>query len=255
MTTKRDEMLAELTKSVRQWAIDNDYELGRGRDDGKIYVKSACPRCGGSGSFSFTPRYGTRCFECDVASGGKRIGWKWEPVERRVRREKRQIAAERKRAAAVAERERADREFMESIDGFVPMDALIESLNALREREQQRKRDALQWIGDAGERLDIWVSVDAIIEFPGYDYYTGREITKTLVKSKTDDGNLVVWYATSYAMFPGDNDERIRIRGTVKDHSMYDGERQTVVNRVKIMDAEKPAETVAIGQSENVKNW
>lgn len=72
--------------------------------DGTEVCKVTCPRCGGTGSYSYCQMYGTDCFQCKVASGGKHVGYVFEPAGKTARRLKRREAAERKaaeRAAAV----------------------------------------------------------------------------------------------------------------------------------------------------------
>jgi hypothetical protein len=53
---------------------------------------------------------------------------------------------------------------------------------------------------------------------------------------KDDNGNKLVWKTTSY--MSGDGGERVLLKGTIKDHSEYDGEKQTLLTRCKIQEVE-----------------
>lgn len=74
--------------------------------EGKMYVrvKGKCPRCGGSGHYSFNPMDGTICFQC-LGSGIQAMDVRWYTEGQRASMDK---AAE-KRAAAKAEKTEARR--------------------------------------------------------------------------------------------------------------------------------------------------
>lgn len=71
--------------------------------DGKKYVKviGPCKRCGGSGSYSYNPLYGTTCFRCD-GSGKECLEVRWYTDAQRASMDK---AAEKRAAAKVVKDE------------------------------------------------------------------------------------------------------------------------------------------------------
>ncbi len=96
MDSRIQAALDMLTKGQRT-ALGNIAELTFGiAADDTVMVKQICPRCGGSGSYSFCQMHGTRCFQCDVASGGKQIGYIWKPLVKVAKQMQRQAAQLRK---------------------------------------------------------------------------------------------------------------------------------------------------------------
>ncbi|WP_054247837.1 hypothetical protein [Rhodococcus opacus] len=80
--------------------------------------------------------------------------------------------------------------------------------------------------------LDATVTVSRIID--------GHYGAKTLLVLRTEENQLVKWFATGLRDFePG---QRVRIlRATVKDHETFRGQDQTVVTRAKLEDLEPAA--------------
>lgn len=76
--------------------------------------------------------------------------------------------------------------------------------------------------GAIGERLDLYLTVERTIELDG-SY--GRS---TMHIMRDDCGNLFVWTTASKSWSAGTEHH---IKGTVKDHRKYKGEKQTVLTR------------------------
>lgn len=79
-----------------------------------------------------------------------------------------------------------------------------------------------EYQGALGERLDLYLTVERTIELDG-NY--GRS---TMHLMRDDCGNLYVWTTASKSWAAGSEHH---IRGTVKDHRTYKGEKQTVLTR------------------------
>ena len=79
-----------------------------------------------------------------------------------------------------------------------------------------------EYQGAMGERLDLYLTVERTIELDG-NY--GRS---TMHLMRDDCGNLYVWTTASKSWAVGSEHH---IRGTVKDHRTYKGEKQTVLTR------------------------
>ena len=58
--------------------------------------------------------------------------------------------------------------------------------------------------------------------------------TSTLHIMRTDEGNMLVWFATGSTDL--EPDKRYRIKATVKAHREYKERKQTMVNRVAILE-------------------
>lgn len=79
-----------------------------------------------------------------------------------------------------------------------------------------------EYVGSIGERLDLYLTVERTIELDG-NY--GRS---TMHIMRDDCGNLFVWTTASKSWSAGTEHH---IKGTVKDHRKYKGEKQTVLTR------------------------
>lgn len=55
-----------------------------------------------------------------------------------------------------------------------------------------------------------------------------------LYKFTTTDNNVLVWYASKCI-----DENAKKISGTIKDHKEYDGEKQTVLTRCKVVEVKK----------------
>jgi hypothetical protein len=115
--------------------------------DGTEVCKVTCPRCGGTGSYSFCQMHGTDCFQCNVASGGKHIGYVYELATKTARRLKRNEAVERKaakRAEAKAANDAADALALEGLALVTLESVLAETyrLRAVRAAEAKARKEA-----------------------------------------------------------------------------------------------------------------
>ena len=96
-----------------------------------------------------------------------------------------------------------------------------------QDREKSRKDAAAnsQYIGNVGDRVTIAVKDTKLVTswetVYGFTY---------LYKFTTADNNVIVWYASKTI---GNNPKQIT--GTIKDHKDYDGEKQTILTRCKVM--------------------
>lgn len=85
------------------------------------------------------------------------------------------------------------------------------------------RKAASRHLGEIGKRIEISGKVEfSRCIYQGHDRY---DPSRYLNKIRTDDGSLVVWFG-AYGLKVGD-----AISGTasVKDHSVYDDERQTLI--------------------------
>lgn len=79
-----------------------------------------------------------------------------------------------------------------------------------------------EYVGSIGERLDLYLTVEKVIEL---DNNFGRSSMHIF---KDDCGNSYVWTTASKSWSAGTEHH---IKGTVKDHRKYKGEKQTVLTR------------------------
>jgi hypothetical protein len=113
-----------------------------------------------------------------------------------------------------------------------------------RVQEQEEKRAASQWIGDPGERLELEVTVvhDRELESSWAGRWNQSATRTTLVKMEDTEGNALTWFSSSWPQGL-QKGARARIRGTVTKQTTYEGQRQTQLKRVKVLEMLEQAPT------------
>lgn len=103
----------------------------------------------------------------------------------------------------------------------------FEKLMKQIEKEQHREetKGQSEYVGNVGEKLTVEVKEAKLVT--SWETLYGWT---HLYKFVTTDNNVLVWYASR--VYEG---EPKRITGTVKDHKEYDGEKQTVLTRCKLI--------------------
>ena len=85
-------------------------------------------------------------------------------------------------------------------------------------------------VGEIGERLEMNLEVMTCKHF---DSAYG---VRTLVKFKSVEGSILVWWATGERVVK--NGERFAVRGTVKEHKEYRGVKETTITRCKMKEVD-----------------
>lgn len=203
-----------------------------------------CDRCGGDGIYKWgamingRPQYVGTCFKCMGA------GWvidKWierTPEYQAKLDEKRKARNEAKQAKLDAERaereaERAKREEEER-----------------REREERERLEAARkaiskHIGNVGDKMALVLTYtgSASWEQPSYAGY-GTE-THYVHKFEDESGNVITWKTTSSLCWIGkdgqckhpENGSAVAVSGRIKEHTTYNGQKQTMLMRCKVKPA------------------
>lgn len=179
-----------------------------------------CDRCGGAGGWDGWRATGCTCWKC---GGTGKVPGKW--VERTPEYEAK--LAERRRAKAEAlaakyEEERKEREAAEEAERIA------------REAEEARikaQKATSQYIGQIGEKVDTTATYDHSAWFEVRSFY-GYGTETMYIHTFRANGNLLVWKTgKGLNLQKGDT---VQIKGTIKDLSEYEDEKQTVLTRCKI---------------------
>lgn len=96
-----------------------------------------------------------------------------------------------------------------------------------RRRRDERKA-ATEHVGEVKQRITVDGEVAMVRVIDG-DWGD-----RTILKIVDDDGNVFVWFAAKLVEL--DAGAKVRIKGTVKEHGTYRGEKQTVLTRCKILE-------------------
>ena len=188
----------------------------------------ACDRCAGQGGSEAWRDTGFTCWKC---GGTGKMFAKW--IERTPEYEAKLAA---RRAAKAAARAAED-------------EAAVEQRRLAHELEQQRiaaekapaeaQKAISQYVGQVGEKITI----DACFEHTAwFDFRLGWSEERMYIHTFKDvNGNKLVWKTSSNSLPDCHKGEPYHITGTVKEHSTYKDEKQTVLTRCKIK-AIKPEE-------------
>lgn len=116
---------------------------------------------------------------------------------------------------------------------------MIGSLYHARERREkaeasrQTVKSGGDHVGKVGDKIETLVHVDSV------DTYDGRFGTVWITKMRSvENGSRFIWWASRNALQPGD---KITIKGTVKNHTVFRGEKETVLTRCKATMERKAA--------------
>jgi hypothetical protein len=186
-------------------------------DGGKPFSYQPCDKCNGQGVIDiYRHNANGICFDCY----GDKV------TRFRLYTEK-QVASQLRRIAK-AEKQK---------DGRAQINQEIAALYAIKQSVRQgfwniaklRERAESEHIGKIGQRIEIDATMIVCI---GFDNFYGTTYINTM---KDADGNVFVYKGSNRL---AKNGEKVSIKATVKEHGVYKGVKQTVVNRPSKMKGE-----------------
>ena len=117
---------------------------------------------------------------------------------------------------------------------YVLYKKIIERLE--KEAQRAAQRAISNYVGNVGDKITIIGRMEAISGFRTDWGYT------TIFKITDDNGNVYIWKTTTYPDVRDENGEiikiderKLRITATIKEHNEYNGEKQTVLKRCKVV--------------------
>ena len=188
-----------------------------------------CSRCGGAGGADKWQFTGWTCYQCG-GSGKEHGKWKEYTPEYEAK-----LEAKRK-----ARHEKWEREHAEEIaKAEAERKAKEEAERIAREAEEQRIREQKaisQHFGAVGDKIDLDVILEksAWFEIPSFRGF-GTD-TMHIYTFRDDKGNAIIWKTSKGLGI--ENGQRVHIKGTIKEHSEYDDEKQTVITRCKVEEVQ-----------------
>ena len=180
-----------------------------------------CDRCSGQGGAEAWKYTGWTCYKC---GGTGTVYAKW--IERTPEYEAK-LAARRaaKAKARMAEQEEQRKAY----------EAKLEEQRIKKETEEARikaEKAISQFVGKVGDKVDITGTYDHTAWF---DFKLGWTTERMYIYTfKDQDGNKLVWKTSSGRMPALEEGDPVQIKGTIKEHSEYKDEKQTILTRCKI---------------------
>lgn len=195
-----------------------------------------CERCGGAGRADKWQFTGFTCYKC--GGSGKQFGkWKEYTPEyeakleerRRKRREKWEADHAEEIAQRKAEQEARERERLEA-------ERRAEEERLAEEARIKAEKAKSQYIGNVGEKLELKVECVKTAWFE-VKSFSGYGMDLMYVHTfRTLDGNVLVWKTgKGLGSLELECGQVVTLKGTVKEHSVYDDCKQTVMTRCKII--------------------
>lgn len=178
-----------------------------------------CDRCGGQGGSEAWNETGYTCYKC----GGTGTVWgKW--IERTPEYEAKLQAKREARAKARQaewEAQEAQRKLAEEI---------WRKEKEAKEARIKAQKAISQYVGEIGQKIEVIGTYQYTAHWTTHIGW--MEQTMYCHNFKDPDGNVLIWKTQKGVPFH--YGEPVNIRGTVKDHSEYEDEKQTVLTRCKI---------------------
>lgn len=235
------------------------------------FVKQKCSRCGGAGGADKWAHTGWTCFDCSGSGAGpdrveklysaeklaklnaaKAKADARKAAERAARAEQREIEAAKRRAAFCADMEplfmlanlvlAKDAEFARTMiaqcvdraDISERQIEVIENAYVRRCLEDERlARCAVrQHVGEVGERIRVVGTVRKVYTMSVQSFRGYGTDTLYIVTIDGDDGATYVYKGNKGYHF-GAEKERVALMATIKEHSEYRDEKQTLIARPK----------------------
>ena len=194
------------------FANTEPYVGGTFTKNDKLYGYQECYKCQGTGILPWHAHIAKGvCFAC---GGAKKRGVRLYS--------ERENASQRRRIAKQIGLENARRHITCELNSLSRIKGAVQK--GFRNIERLRAKAASGYVGEVGQRIDIEATVTFVM---GFDGFYGTTYINTLVDR---DGNVFV-YKGKHLASKGD---QVTLKATVKDHSVYKGTKQTVINRPKI---------------------
>ena len=184
-----------------------------------------CSRCGGAGGADKWQFTGWTCYQC---GGTGKMHGKWKEytpeyeAKLEARRQARHEKWEREHAEEIAKAE-AERKAKEEAERIA------------REAEEQRIREQKaisKHVGEVGDKIDMDVILDhrAWFDVPSFRGF-GTD-TMYIYTFRDEHDNAIIWKTSKGLVY--ENGSRVHLKASIKEHSEYDDEKQTVITRAKV---------------------
>jgi hypothetical protein len=89
-------------------------------------------------------------------------------------------------------------------------------------------------IGELKQRLTLVATITRVVAYEGISYSYYDDGMRTIIELTDKEGNVLTYFGNGNNI--GDKGETVTIKATVKDHTVYKGLKQTVIQRPKLVE-------------------
>lgn len=97
-------------------------------------------------------------------------------------------------------------------------------------QDEHAPKTASEYVGNIGDKITATVTLVGIHTYTTHFTYYGE--TNYIYKFADENGNTIVWKTSSFQNL--NDGEKYTVKGTIKEHSEYKGDKQTTLTRCKI---------------------
>lgn len=183
-----------------------------------------CDRCGGLGGHDVWKFTGWKCYKC---GGEGKVEGKWKeytPEYEAKLKARREARAEKMRP--IWEAQEAERKAKEEADRKAREEAEAE-----HQRKIEEEKAKSEYIGQVGEKIEINVTLKKSIWYEAPSFRGFGTETRYIHIFKDGD-NTLIW--KTWNGIGKESGETLTIKGTIKEHNEYEGEKQTILTRCKV---------------------
>ena len=192
--------------------------------------KVKCDRCGGDGLYKWgavingNPQYVGTCFKC-YGDGWVIDKWIERTPEYQAKLDARKQA--KREAQALRHRIEVERIHAERAE----QKAIEEAARAEREAKIAAEKAASNYVGEIGQKIVADCTFIGTAHYERRNFLNGSMETVYVHMFRDSAGNKIVWRTSCGVL--AEEGQAVRISATVKDHSEYKDEKQTIVIRCK----------------------
>lgn len=209
-------------KKLRE--LHDDETVVKYHRNGSLTVEcSTCNRCGGDGTlYGYMMIEGGKCFKC---------GGSGKHTHKYVLHSEKSIESLMKKAEINRQKE------LERISNLPYVQKLIAKVDENNKKYIQNKKEneaknkqlaeKSNFVGNVKDRLEFELTVTKRLVFENYYGKTAMYIMQD------KDSNVFVWSTNDFRMTESNT---YQLKGTIKEHKEYNGVKQTVITRCKILN-------------------
>lgn len=184
-----------------------------------------CSRCGGAGGAKQWAYTGWTCYEC--GGTGKVAGtWKEYTPEYEAKLE------ERRRKRAEKYQREHEQEIRERQEDRAKEEAKKKAEQERKEAEERAEKAKSQYYGSVGDKIEV----KAIYKFSAWyecKSFVGYGTEIHYIHTFKAGDNTLVWKTTKGLSI--EENTEVTLKGTIKEHTEYKEEKQTVLTRCKVI--------------------